>query len=139
MKKFWKALINVTISSYLFLLLFVIRQYDLPYHLSLAWFSTLPIVTIFMNLNSARLTLQEFLHSSFKVRFVSYVMSAVMFLLCLLFSWGLIPFLLFIPGRITTLQRIVHYAILFVLFILVCVNILICIRDTTKRMKGLPV
>ena len=132
-----RQFINIMLMIYTHFVAMLLKTEPMGRFAKWALFSSLPIALILMNFNSTQLRMKEVIESSFRIRTVLYLLSCVTFLLCILCTWNVFSIQDKIWEHIfyrwPQLMPIVPLTITGLLIS----NILVFIRDSVRRNKGL--
>lgn len=131
MKKFLRLVASIHLVNLMFLSKFV----DLPAHIDILLFSTMPIDLVFIDMLETGLTLKIIMGNP--RRAVPFIASLAVFFVCAVFAFWEIS----IPETIcdaADFKGFVERAVVIVIALLACVHIVIVAKDATRHNEGRP-
>lgn len=131
MKELFRILISASLAS----IFFLPRYFELSSQQTMLLYGTLPILVILNGFNETRFTYREIKHQKF--RWITYGLSAAVFIICLLSYFDILPVTYIGPGM-SRVQRGAVIVLISMIFLLVVINLIITIGDINRRDKGWP-
>lgn len=130
-----KKLFNFLISASLVSIFFIPHYFALSSQQTMLLYSVLPILAILAGFNATRFTYREVRHQKF--RWISYGLSLVVFIICLLSYFDILPVKYIGPGM-SQIQKGAVIVLLGLILLLMVINLIISIGDINRRDKGWP-
>lgn len=129
MRRFFLVLTEICLIA----AFFVPRIVELSFSASILMFSFLPPLACLCGILRNRVVLQEVKQQKF--RLAVYGLSIILFILCLLSYFGVFSFTQ-IEGGLTLGKKWINYTLATAIAFLTLFNLVIMIRDTNKRDRG---